>query len=110
MERAKRQKMRATICQVRQDLSLPYSDVESLRHEIETTREHQNAVNYQLDGEATRMNTLTFRCLSRVHQIVALLIPYVTMPSENSYELSQMLHELARTLQQFSVYYAASYV
>ena len=28
----------------------------------------------------------------------------------NSYELYQMLQELARTLQQFSVYYAASYV
>jgi len=108
VERAKRQKLHATIRQVRQDMSLSCPDIVTIRHDLETMREHQNAVNYQLDGETTRINTLTFRCLSRMHQIMALLIPCVTMPS--GYEFYQMLQELARTLQQFSVNYATSYV
>ena len=90
VERAKRQKLRTTIRQVRQDMLLPCPDIVSLRHDIETMREHQNAVNCQFDGEITRLNTLTFRCLSRMHQIITLILPCVTMPSDNSYELHQI--------------------
>ena len=110
VERAKRQKLRTTIRQVRQDMLLICPDIMSVRNDIETMRGSQNAVNYQLDGEITRLNTLTFRCLSRMDQIIALLLPYVTMPSDSSYELHQMLQELARTIQQFSMNYAASHV
>jgi len=110
VERAKRQKLRATIRQVKQDMLLPCPDIASLRYDIETMRGSQNIINYQLEGEITSLNTMTFRCLSRMHQIIALLLPHVIMPSDNNCELNQLLQELARTLQQFRINYPVSYV
>ena len=81
-----------------------------IKHNLEAMREHQNAINYQLDGETARTSILTFRCLSRTHQIMAALVPCVTMPSKDNYELCLMLQELNRTIQQFGVHFAASYV
>ena len=41
---------------------------------------------------------------------MAALVPCVTMPSEDNYEVHIMLQELNRTIQQFGVHYTASYV
>jgi len=46
VERAKRQRLQATIRQVKQDLSLPCPDITMLKNELEHLREHQNAINY----------------------------------------------------------------
>jgi len=109
VERAKCQKLQASVRQVRQDMSIPCPDIVMIKHNLEAMRENQNAINYQLDGEIARTSTLTFRCLSRIHQIMAALVPCVTMPSEDNYELRLMLQELNLTIQQFGVHYAASY-
>ena len=109
VERAKRQKLRPTVRQVRQDMLIPCPNIASLRYDIETMRGIQNTVNYQLEGEITSLNTMTFRCLSRMHHIIALLLPYVIMPSDSNCELNHLLQELARTLQQFRINYAVSY-
>ena len=67
VERAKRQKFQAIIRQVRQDISIPCPDIAMMKHDLMAIREHQNAINYQLDSETARASTLTFRCLSRIH-------------------------------------------
>jgi len=110
VERAKRQKLQATMRQVRQDLSIPHPDIVMLRNNMEAMQGHQNAINYQLDGETARTSTLTFRCVSRIYEILVALVSCVTLPSENKYEVNIMLQELKRTIQQFSVHYAVSYV
>jgi len=110
VERAKRQRLQATIRQVKQDLSLPCPDLMMIKSELDHLREHQNAINYQLDGETARTNTLSFRSLSRICQILVALIPCLTLPSESSSEVKIFLQELNNTIQQFGVHYAASYV
>ena len=91
VERAKRQRLQATIRQVKQDLSIPCPDIAILKNELEHMREHQNAINYQLDGETARTNTLLFRSLSRICQILIALVPCVTLPSETNPEVSILL-------------------
>ena len=60
VERAKRQRLQATIRQVKQDLSLPCPDITMLKNELDHLREHQNAINYQLDGETFEQTPCRF--------------------------------------------------
>ena len=82
----------------------------SLKGELQAAQGNQNAINYQLDGEISRLNMMSFRCFSRIHQILSVILPYVMMPPDEQFELTQMLNELIRTLHQFQVYQPASYV
>ena len=81
VERAKRQRLQASVRQVKHDLALPCPDLMAIRNELNQFREHQNTINYQLDGENARTNTLSFRSLSRICQILATLIPYHPSPA-----------------------------
>ena len=107
VERAKRQRLQASVRQVKHDLVIPSPDLLAIRNEL---NEHQNAINYQLDGENAWTNTLTFRSISRICQILAALIPCATLSSESSPEVEILLQELTNTIQHFGVHYAASYV
>jgi len=71
-------------------------------------KETQNSINYQLDGENTRTNTLAFRSLSRVCEILTAIVLIVPLSLEPSIEVKTLLHELAMTIQHFGVYYVAS--
>ena len=48
VERAKRQKLSATVRRVKQNILLPCPEIASLKHDIETIRGDQNILNYQL--------------------------------------------------------------
>jgi len=110
VERVKRQKLRSSIRSIRQKISLPCPDTMSLKGELQAVRENQNAINYQIDGEVSRLNTMSLRYFSRIHQILTVILPHVTMPPDEHFELIQMLDELVRTLHQFQVYQLPSCV
>ena len=112
LEKHKRQKLRTTIRQIKQDMNSPCPDTVSLKYEFDIMQRNQDAINYnyQLEGEITTMITITFRCLSRVHQLVTRLLPHVMLAPDDNFELVQMLHELSQTLHQFQPYYSVSYV
>jgi len=69
VERVKRQELRASIRAMKQQISLPCPDTALIKREIQTTQLNQNAVNYQLDGEMARINTMAFRCFVRIHSL-----------------------------------------
>ena len=106
----KRQKLRASIRAMKQHVSLPCPDAALLEREIQTTQLNQNAVNYQLDGEMARNNTMAFRSFARIHQIISAIFPYVALPPDKHCKLIQMLNELIKTLNQYQVCQPASYV
>ena len=110
VEKAKRRRLQATVRQLRQDLSLPCPDIPMLKNEIVQLRDYQNAINYQLDSENARSNTLSFRSLSRICQILIALVPSSTLPSEISPEVEILLQELNNTIRQFGVHYFTPYV
>ena len=110
IERSKRQRLQATMKQLRQDLSIAKTDITMLRSEITQLREQQNIINFQLDNENARTNTLSFRSLSRIGQILLTLVPNRTQLSEIGPETEILLQELNTTIRQFGVYYHASHI
>ena len=109
IERSKRQRLQTTVRQLRHDLSVASADIATLKGEITQLRDQQNAINFQLNNENARTNTLAFRSLSRIGQILA-LGPNNIQSFENSTEIEILLQELNSTIRHFGVYYAASYV
>jgi len=109
IERTKRQRLQTTVKRLRHEFSAACADIAILRDEINQLREQQNAVNFQLSNENARTNTLAFRSLSRIGQILS-LGPLSTLPVENYNEVEILLQELNSTVRHFGVYYAASYV
>ena len=110
VERAKRQKMRASLKQLKQEISTPCPDIAPLRQEISVIHENHNATSYHLEGEITRLSTMSFRCFSKMHQILVLLLPHISIPSNECTDVVQLLNEFTRTLHQFHVLYEASYI
>jgi len=110
VEKSKRQRLQATVRQLRRDLSLPCPDIQILRNELTQLREYQNSINYQLDNENARTNTLSFRSLSRIGQILTTFIPSNFPLSESNSEIEVLLQELHNTIRQFGVYYLAAHV
>jgi len=109
IERTKRQRLHVTVKRLRHELQAACTDITIMREEIGQLREQQNAVNYQLNNENIRTNTLAFRCLSRIGQILT-LGPLNAQPADNYHELEILLQELHTTVRQFGVHYASSYV
>jgi len=109
IERTKRQRLQATVKRLKHEFHATCADITILREEINQLRDQQNAVNFQLNNENIRTNTLAFRCLSRIGQILT-LGPLNAQPADNYNELEVLLQELHSTVRHFGVYYAASYV
>ena len=109
IERTKRQRLQASMKQMKRDLTVAHADIMSLRNEITQLRACQDSVNYYLENENARTNTLSFRSLSRIGQILS-FAPDRIRPSEIEPEVETLLQELNNTIRQFGVYYMASYV
>ena len=110
IERVKRQRLQASIRQVRRDLAITSPEIIEIKNELKNFKEAQNAINYQLDGENARTNTLAFRSLARICEILTALIPSTSLPPETHPEVKILLQELITTIQHFGVHYAASYL
>jgi len=110
IEKTKRQRLQSSFRQLKRDVVIPCPDLLELKNELIQFKEQQNATNYQLDGENARTNTLAFRSISRICQLMVTLIPDTMMPPGSNPEIKTLLHELSLTVQQFGVHYAASYV
>ena len=60
IERTKRQHLQATVRQLRRDRASHNSDLQILRNEFIQLGDQQTAVNYQLDNQNAKTNTLSF--------------------------------------------------
>jgi len=110
IEKTKRQRLQSTVRQLKRDVVAPPPDLLEIRNELNEFKRQQDATNYLLDGENARTNTLTFRSVSRICQLLTTMIPGTAVLPEAIPEMTVLLHELSLTAQQFGVYYTASYV
>ena len=110
IERMKRRQLRSSLRSMEQVLLRPCPDATSFKQELIATQKNQNAINYQFEGDVTSSRALTFRCLTRMHQMMSRLLPHIMLPPDDNFELAQMLQEIAQTFHQFHSYYTASYV
>ena len=108
IERSKRQRLQTTVKQLKRDLAIANDEIAFLKNDIAHIREQQNIINFQLSNDNVRTNTLAFRSLSRISQILA-FGPH-TIPSFENTELEILLQELDSTVRLFGVHYAATYV
>jgi len=110
IERTKRQKLRASLRQIKADLAYPSPEIHSLQQALEFNYAQQNTTNFQLGGEIDRTHTLAFRCFARVHQLLERMFSYHDVFPTEYNEISRMLYELSGTLHQFGVDHQVSYV
>jgi len=110
IERTKRQRLQATVRQLKREAIAPSQSLIEIKNELSEFKRQQDTTNYLLDGENARTNTLTFRSVSRICQLLATMVPGTAVPPESMPELEILLHELSLTAQQFGVYYTTSYV
>ena len=110
IEKAKRQKLNAIVRRLKQNLLSPHPELVKLRQDFETLQNEQNSINYYLEAEIASNSVMTFRGLSRIHQILGIMLPQAPPSVNPNPELNQLLQELTRTLQQFCVEYTTSYV
>ena len=66
IERSKRQRLQATVRQMKRELTNPCLDSLGLRNDLTKFIDQQTSINYQLDNENVKTNTLAFRSISRV--------------------------------------------
>ena len=106
IERAKRQKLRLSVKPSQYDTSVLH--LGTLRQTIEANFMHQNTINFQLQGDTDRLNTLTFRCLSRMQQLLSFIPPNISITSSNHPDTTILLEEIGRTLQQLCILRSAT--
>jgi len=101
LERAKRQKLGAIMKQRRPETPMIYPD--ALKRLIETNFMHQETVNYQLGDGIDRLSTVSFRCLSRVQQLMSYIIPCIAVTPSDHPDVTILLEEIGRSLQQLCI-------
>ena len=102
IERAKRQKLRLAVKPSRYETPAFHPD--ALRQSIETNFVHQNAVNYQMQGDIDKLNTLTFRCFSRMQQLLTFVLSSIPITSSDHPDTTSLLEEIGRTIQQLCIF------
>ena len=110
IERMKRRQLRSSLRSIEQAVQRPCMDAASLRQELITSQESQNTGNFQFEGDMIAMRALTFRCLTRMYQMMTRFMPHLMLTPDDDFELTQLMQEIAQTFQQFHSYYTTSYV
>jgi len=110
IERMKRRQLRSSLKNLEQAVQRPCGDATTLRQELSVIQDQQNAVNFQLEGDITALRALTFRCLTRMYQVMARLVSRSTCTPEEDLETAQLMQEIVHTFQHLHSYYVPSYV
>jgi len=98
VERAKRQRLNITLKTIRPDTTtLQYDNLQQL---VENNAIHQNTINYQLQSDIDRHNSVMFRYLSRLQQLLSFILPNVAITSSDEPDTNQLLEEMGRVLSQ----------
>jgi len=110
IEKTKRQRLQTSVRQLKRDIAAPCPELLEIRSDLDKFIEQQNTTNYLLDGENAKTNTLAFRSISRIRELMATMTPGISISPEANLEVKVLLHELSLTVQQFGVHYVASHV
>ena len=98
VERAKRQRLSLLLKSIRPEVNTVRYD--NLPQVLENQAIHQNSVNFQFQSDLDRHSTVLFRYLSRLQQMLSLIISNVNVTSSDEPDTSQLLEEMGRVLRQ----------
>jgi len=101
VERAKRQRLSVTLKSIRiETLTCQFNNLKQL---VENNVVHQNTTNFQLQNDIDRHNTIMFRYLSRMQQLLSFVLPNVAITSSDEPDTTQLLEEMGRVLRQLCI-------
>ena len=100
VERAKRQRLSVTLKSIHPETSTFQFD--NLKQLVENNVVHQNTINFQQQGDIDRHNTIMFRYLSRMQQLLSFILPNVAITSSDKPDTNQLL-EMGRVLRQLCI-------
>ena len=89
IERAKRQKMKILMRQIRNETIHSNPMVNQLRQKIATLIQKIASVSGTYNSELARLSTITYRRFSRLHQILITIIPHLSMSPSDHIETFQ---------------------
>ena len=55
------------------------------------------------ESELAHLRTVSYRCLSRIHQILISSIPHILLSTESHADMSQLMYKLLRTVHQLQL-------
>ena len=102
LERTKRQKLKLLI--KRRQPEVPATPPETLKQLVDSNTLYQEAVNYQFGNSIDRLSTVTFRCFSRMQQLMTFAIPSILVTPSDYPDAANLLEEIGRTIQQLCVH------
>ena len=102
IEKVKRQKFHNKLKRVKKDLIPKNNEIHKTIHDLQSTvsQYHCRAEGHQtlFERELTHFRTITFRCLSQIHQVLVKSIPCIPLAAENHTDLSNITYELLRII------------
>ena len=105
VEKTKRQKSNMILKRIRHEKKPPDHSLIVIRNEINVIMEQLGAVCNMYESELARIGLTTYRCFARLHQILIATIPRIPMPEAEHNDVSQLLHELLRNIEQLQSLY-----
>ena len=101
VERAKRQRLSIMLKSIHPETTIFQSD--NLKQLVENNAVHQNTINFQLQSDIDRHNTIMFRYLSRLQQLLSFILPNVAITSSDEPDTNQLLEEMGRVLRKLCI-------
>jgi len=103
LERSKRQKLALLLKNRKPEVPIPQLEV--LQRAIDASQAYQDVINLQLGGNIDHLSTVMFRCISRIQQLFSFAFSCIQVTPSDQPDVSILLEEIGRTLQQLHVRY-----
>jgi len=103
LEKCKRQRLSTTIQNIEREIATLSSTVNQTQANIVNLNKQIESLITARNGDLAQLTTVTYRCFSRMHNVLITLIPYIIMPTRTHEDLAQLAHELLRTIYQLPI-------
>ena len=94
LEKIKRQRLNTTVRNIEREIALLTKTVAKTKSNITVLKQQIENLTQACNEDLARLKTVTYRCMSRMHNILISILPYIVMPPHNHEDLAQMASEL----------------
>ena len=103
LEKSKRQRLSLTIKNIEREIAALSNIITQTQTNITKLNLKIESLLLMRNGDLAQLTTITYRCLSRMHNIIIATLPHIAMPTRSHEDLVQLAHELLRTIYQLPI-------
>ena len=103
LEKCKRQRLSSTIRNIEREIAALSNTINQTQTNITKLNQQIESLVLMRNGDLAQLTTITYRCLSRMHNIIITILPYMIMPTRSHEDLAQLAHELLCTIYQLPI-------